>query len=36
MLEGIYTREEFWDHYSVYAGCVVTQDKRENFFSCSC
>jgi len=35
-LEGVSTSEEFWEQYAAYTGDEVPEDKRENFFSCSC
>lgn len=28
--------EEFWDHYETVTGARVPEDKRRDFFSCSC
>jgi hypothetical protein len=35
-LEGIITSPEFWTHYERVTGELVSDDKRENFFTCSC
>ncbi len=35
-LEGVSTNPEFWDHYERVRGIKVDQDRRENFFTCSC
>lgn len=34
--EGEYLSDEYWPHYMVYSGKAVPEDKRHNFFSCSC
>ena len=34
--EGMSTDENFWNHYEKYKGVVVPEDKKQNFFSCSC
>lgn len=34
--EGESLREEFWTHFEVVTGKPVPENKRENFFSCSC
>lgn len=34
--EGIMVPDEFWDHYEKATGKTVDEDKRRNFFSCSC
>ncbi len=36
LLEGVYTDPEFWSHYQMLTGTFVPEDKRENFFSCTC
>lgn len=36
LFEGTSTSPEFWDHYEQVRGVKVAQDKRENFFTCSC
>lgn len=28
--------DEFWDHYEKYTGELVTNDKRDSFFTCAC
>lgn len=35
-LEGVSTSAEFWEHYEVVTGDTVPDDKKDNFFSCSC
>lgn len=35
-LEGTYTDPEFWKHYEIVRGVKVPEDRKENFFSCSC
>jgi len=35
-LEGVSTDPEFWKHYEIVRGVTVDEDKKENFFSCSC
>jgi hypothetical protein len=34
--EGVYTPDDFWDHYETVTGTKVPLVKRGNFFSCSC
>jgi hypothetical protein len=36
VLEGQSTSPEFWEQYAIYTGEEVPEDKRGNFFSCSC
>lgn len=36
MLEGVTTKEEFWHHFEIVTGIIVDEDKKGNFFSCSC
>ena len=36
LLEGECTEDAFWEHYENVTGTKVDQDKKENFFSCSC
>jgi hypothetical protein len=31
-----YIEDEFWKHYEIIRGVVVPDNKREDFFSCSC
>ena len=35
-LEGVGTSPEFWDHYEAVTGKRAPNDKRDNFFTCSC
>ena len=35
-MEGESVPDSFWEHYQIYTGEVVAEDKRGNFFSCSC
>lgn len=35
-LEGVSTSPEFWTHYSIVSGRNVPDERRRNFFSCSC
>lgn len=34
--EGVYTADEFWDHYEVATGTTVAPDRKRSFFSCAC
>jgi hypothetical protein len=34
--DGVSTPPEFWHHYSRLSGKEVPEDKKDNFFSCSC
>lgn len=34
--EGVYTPDEFWPRYEIVTGEKVPENKRGNFFSCSC
>ena len=34
--EGCYTPDEFWNHYQTVTGELIPEDKRGNFFNCSC
>jgi len=34
--EGETLPDEFWEHYQIYKGVVVPEDKRYSFFSCAC
>lgn len=34
--EGERVPEEFWEHYERVTGATVDEDKKENFFTCSC
>lgn len=34
--EGMYTQEEFWEHYGNVTGTYVEMEKRRNFFGCAC
>lgn len=36
LLDGVYTADEFWDHFTAVTGRVVTEDDRVSFFTCSC
>lgn len=36
LLEGVYTKDEFWDNLSIYLDQEIHEDHRGNFFSCSC
>jgi hypothetical protein len=36
LLEGVYVRDGFWDHYEKVTGTKVKSSQRESFFSCSC
>lgn len=36
LLEGVYTSAEFWDYLAIYLERNIPEDKRNNFFSCSC
>jgi len=36
LLDGVYLRDEFWEHFGVVTGTVVPFDDRHNFFTCSC
>ncbi len=36
LFDGEYIHEEFWDHYEMYTGKEVSEDKKRDFFSCSC
>lgn len=36
VLEGVETRDEFWDHFEVVSGVIVPHESKTNFFSCSC
>ena len=35
-LEGMQTNPEFWTHFEIITGKKVPENKKENFFSCSC
>ncbi len=35
-LDGVVTKPEFWTYYAAFTGKTVPEDKRQNFFSCSC
>lgn len=35
-MEGERTPDEFWIHYQIVTGEIVEDEKKENFFSCSC
>lgn len=34
--DGIRSKEEFWIHFEIVTGIKVPDDKRQNFFACSC
>lgn len=34
--EGVYTDDEFWDHFQIATGRYVDEDNRGNFFRCAC
>lgn len=36
LLEGVGTDPTFWDKLAILKNLDIPQDKRENFFSCSC
>lgn len=36
LLEGVATSDEFWGYYEIYTGRLVPEDRKQNFFSCSC
>jgi hypothetical protein len=36
LLEGVAVSPEFWNKVAIYKGIEIPQDKRDNFFSCSC
>jgi len=36
LLEGVYTSGEFWDNLAIYLERDIPEEKRNNFFSCSC
>lgn len=36
LLEGEYVSEEFWNKLAIYLDVDIPENRRENFFSCSC
>jgi hypothetical protein len=34
--ESVSTHDDFWNHYQIVTGQLVDEDKKTNFFSCSC
>lgn len=36
LLEGVCTGDEFWEHFENVTGTKVVENKKENFFTCSC
>lgn len=36
LLEGVSTSNEFWEHYEAVRGVKIDNNKKRNFFSCSC
>ena len=36
VFEDVYLVPEFWDHYEIITGTKIKEDKRHNFFTCSC
>lgn len=36
LLEGHSTSPEFWENLAIYKGIDIPEEKRNNFFSCSC
>lgn len=36
LLEGVSVPDEFWHHYEIVTGKKVEEDKKRNFFTCTC
>jgi hypothetical protein len=36
LLEGVSVEDMFWDKLAIFQGIEIPENKRDNFFSCSC